>query len=82
MKSNFTPAYLIGLLVLIAPAAFTQWSDTKNQFADSLHMAVCQAADAQQNSIILRSYPDSGYFVIWQDSRNQATSRVVVYARN
>jgi hypothetical protein len=81
MKSNFTPVFLICLLVLIGPAAFTQWSDTKNQFADSLHMPVCQAADVQQNSLLLRSYPDSGYFVIWQDSRNQATNRLDIYAQ-
>jgi hypothetical protein len=62
------------MLLFAASTATAQWSDTKNFFADSLHMNVCNAAKNQDASIIVRSYPDSGYFVIWQDHRNDPTS--------
>lgn len=82
MKSKPKPSVLLVIaLLVISPAAFTQWSDTKNKFTDSLHMPVSQAPLQQENSIIVRSYPDSGYFVIWQDSRNSATHRRDIYAQ-
>lgn len=75
-------AFLVAiLLVLISPAAFTQWSDTQNKFTDSLHMPVCQEPLGQGNSIIVRSYPDSGWFVIWQDARNTSATRTDIYAQ-
>ena len=64
VKKFFTP-----LFVLIIFQANAQWSNTTNQFYDSLHMPVCTAAGDQLNSIIIKSYPDSGYFVIWEDHR-------------
>lgn len=43
-----------------------QWSDEDNQFYDSLHMPVCTVAGDQVNARVIQSYPDSGYFVIWE----------------
>jgi Secretion system C-terminal sorting domain len=64
MKSKFTL-----LLVFIATMASAQWSNTTNQFYDSLHMPVCTNAAPQWKSVVVQSFPDSGYFVIWQDYR-------------
>jgi hypothetical protein len=64
MKSIFT--------VFLAAAALNlsaQWSNTTNQFYDSLHTPVCTATGEQLNSIVVKSFPDSGYFVIWEDHR-------------
>ncbi|HVZ98155.1 MAG TPA: T9SS type A sorting domain-containing protein [Chitinophagaceae bacterium] len=61
---------LFGMLTITAQA---QWSNTTNLFADSLHTPVCNALKDQNVPIIVRSYPDSGYFVIWQDHRNDPT---------
>src|SRR6185312_8072632 len=55
--------------ILIAFQADAQCSNTTNQFYDSLHTPVCTAAGEQLNSIAIKSYPDSGYFVIWEAHR-------------
>lgn len=70
-------------LVLITMSAIcqAQWSTTSNQFYDSLHMPVSTATVAQRNPIILNSYPDGGYFVIWEDDRNMATTKTDIYAQ-
>jgi hypothetical protein len=57
-------------LLFVVTSASAQWSNTTNLFYDSLHMAVSNAAQAQLYTLVVRSYPDSGYFVIWQDYRN------------
>ncbi|MFS8082339.1 MAG: T9SS type A sorting domain-containing protein [Ginsengibacter sp.] len=64
MKSIFT--IILSIFIVNVSA---QWSDTHNQFYDSLHMAVCTATGEQLNSIVVKSFPDSGYFVIWEDHR-------------
>ena len=64
-KIILLPLFLWALL-----ATHAQWSNTSNQFYDSLHMPVSVVTKDQSNSIVLRSYPDSGYFVIWEDNRN------------
>ncbi len=69
------------LLILIALTASAQWSNQSNLFTDSLHMPVCTAAQAQLNPIMLRSYPDGGYFLIWEDDRNLATTKRDIYAQ-
>ena len=69
MKIIFT--LLLFLYAAILPA---QWSNTNNQFFDSLHMVVANAANDQGQSVVIRSYPDSGYIVIWEDFRNAATN--------
>jgi hypothetical protein len=77
MKITFT---LLSLFVSLQ--IFAQWSDTTNKFTDSLHMQVTTAPYNQGASIIVRSYPDSAYFVIWQDSRNDASnSKTAIYAQ-
>lgn len=70
------------LLLMVSNALFAQWSTTNNLFADSLHMPVSTAAKIQNSPLVVRSYPDSGYFVIWQDTRNDpANSKVNIYAQ-
>lgn len=64
MKSIFTVIFLS-----IYSSLSAQWSNTTNQFYDSLHSSVCTAAGEQVNSLVIKSYPDSGYFVIWEDRR-------------
>jgi hypothetical protein len=63
------------LFVFTAFLANAQWSNTSNEFYDSLHMPVCEVAGEQGPSLIVKSYPDSGYFVIWEDFRNGAGNR-------
>ncbi len=73
--------YLSLLLLLMALGATAQWSNTSNQFFDSLHMAVTQTTADQSNPLVVQSYPDSGYFVIWQDNRNYNVSKTDIYAQ-
>ncbi len=71
---------LTSLLFLISSSVFAQWSGTNNLFTDSMHMQVTTATRNQGSAIIVRSYPDSGYFVIWQDSRNDpANTKTGIY---
>jgi hypothetical protein len=65
MKYKFTL-----LLFLCAGILRAQWSNTTNQFLDSLHMPVCKAVNDQGQSLVIKSYPDSGYIVVWEDFRN------------
>ncbi len=74
------PLYTIIFFLFVLNSS-AQWSNTNNQFYDSLHMPVCTNASAQQNPIIIKSYPDSGYFVIWEDDRNMATTKKDIYAQ-
>ncbi len=69
------------LLLLMVLNGTAQWSNTNNQFYDSLHMPVCTTVSAQQNAIVINSYPDGGYFVIWEDDRNMATTKKDIYAQ-
>jgi len=77
MKQIFTLLSFLGISIF----AQGQWSNTSNQFYDSLHMSVSAATGIQQNSYIVKSYPDSGYFVIWEDYRNTAVSKRDIYAQ-
>src|SRR3982074_3180151 len=74
MKKLYTFFFTIIMLDCSA-----QWSNTTNQFYDSLHMAVCTYVKEQQHPIIVKSYPDSGYFIIWEDDRNMATTKKDIY---
>lgn len=65
MKILFTSLFL-----LIVSTASAQWSNTTNLFYDSLHTPVSTALKTQQHPIVVKSYPDSGYFIIWEDYRN------------
>lgn len=58
-----------------------QWSNTTNQFYDSLFMQVAVAPASQRNPLVLPSYPDGGYFVIWEDDRNINTTKTDIYAQ-
>lgn len=58
-----------------------QWSNTTNQFDDSLHMAVCTDVNTQQHPIV-KSYPDNGYFVISQVDHNTALTKLIFMHRN
>ena len=68
-------------LLAITSAGLAQWSNTTNQFFDSLHMPVNTALLSQRNMIVVNSYPDGGYFVIWEDDRNMATTKTDIYAQ-
>lgn len=46
-----------------------QWSNTTNQFYDSLDMPVAQVPNDQKNPLIVKSGADGGYIVIWEDNR-------------
>ena len=76
MKPIFTLFLVITCLNLSA-----QWSDTNNKFYDSLHMPVCTAAGDQMKSIVVQSYPDSGYFVIWEDHRKGFYENIQIFAQ-
>ncbi len=68
MKKSVT----LSLFLLLSVLGHAQWSNTTNQFYDSLHMPVSATTGDQKQPIVVKSYPDSGYFVIWVDYRNQA----------
>ncbi|MBO9562323.1 MAG: T9SS type A sorting domain-containing protein [Niastella sp.] len=72
--------YTLCVVCMTTFIAHGQWSDTQNQFYDTLHMPVAVAANNQGNSIVIRSYPDSGWIVIWEDSRTNF-SDVDIYAQ-
>ncbi|RYF45768.1 MAG: hypothetical protein EOO39_50735, partial [Cytophagaceae bacterium] len=61
---------LLGLLIIGFVTTHAQWSNTTNQFYDSLDMPVALATSDQKNPLIVKSEPDGGYFVIWEDLRN------------
>ncbi|MEO6231881.1 MAG: hypothetical protein ABJB11_14875 [Ferruginibacter sp.] len=69
------------LLLAAASIANAQWANTTNQFYDSLDMPVTMALSTQKNPLVLKSYPDGGYFVIWEDDRNTATTKTDIYAQ-
>lgn len=60
---------LLSLLIAGFAAAHAQWSNTTNQFYDSLDMPVVQMANNQKNPLVFKSEPDGGYVVIWEDDR-------------
>jgi len=69
------------MCVLAAYVAPAQWSNTSNQFEDSLSAPASKALLVQKNPIIVNSYPDGGYFIIWEDERNMATTNTDIYAQ-
>ena len=69
------------LLVVTGFNLSAQWNNTNNQFYDSLHTPVCTASGDQVNSIVLKSYPDSGYFVIWEDHRKGFYDPTQIFAQ-
>src|SRR5882757_9939962 len=66
MKQIFTLFFLVAIL---STSARAQWSNTTNQFYDSLDIPVAQAANDQKNPLVVKSESDGGYFVIWEDFR-------------
>lgn len=73
--------FIAASLWLFSLSANAQWSNTTNQFFDSLHMPVSTASQSQDEPVVVKSYPDGGYFVIWQDNRNFSTTRADIYAQ-
>ena len=69
------------VLSVIVSTASAQWDNTTNDFYDSLHTVVSNPLLVQKNPIVLTSYPDGGYFVIWEDERNTATTKADIYAQ-
>lgn len=72
---------LLFLCCCISYSAITQWSDKTNYFTDSMHMPVCTEAQTQQHPMIIKSYPDGGYIIYWEDQRNNATTKQDIYAQ-
>ena len=74
---------IIASILLLAAVGIckSQWSNTTNLFYDSLHMAVATPANTQKNVIIVNSFPDNGFFVIWEDERNIAGTNTDIYAQ-
>ena len=68
-------------LIIIAQVAIAQWSNTANDFADTLHMPVSVVTGSQRKPLVLTSYPDGGYFVIWEDDSDVATNKTDIYAQ-
>jgi hypothetical protein len=62
-------ALLLILLITGFATAHAQWSNTTNQFYDSLDMPVVQMVNNQKNPLIVKSEPEGGYIVIWEDDR-------------
>lgn len=77
MKILFT----LSVLVISLNNICAQWSNTANQFYDSLHMPVCTEVGVQENPVVLQSFPDGGYFVIWEDRRDGFYSKTKIYAQ-
>lgn len=73
-------AILFTLLIAGVATGNAQWSNTTNQFYDSLDMPVARAASDQKNPLVIKSDPDGGYFVIWEDSRS-ANGNSDIYAQ-
>jgi len=77
MKQIFTLSFLVAIL---STSARAQWSNTTNQFYDSLDIPVAQAANDQKNPLVVKSESDGGYFVIWEDFRT-AVNNGDIYAQ-
>lgn len=74
--------FIFTLFILaLAYSASAQWSNTTNDFYDSLHMSVCTATGQQQNPIVVKSFPDNGYFVLWEDQRRGFGSNKQLFAQ-
>ncbi len=73
--------FLTIAILLFAQAAAAQWSNTTNNFVDSLHMPVTAVTGSQRNPLVLTSYPDGGYYVIWEDDRDVANNKTDIYAQ-
>lgn len=76
MKLFFTLSFLL----MLSAGLQAQWSNTTNLFYDSLDMSVARAASDQKNPLVIKSEPDGGYFVIWEDFRN-ANGNSDIYAQ-
>ncbi|OQY92515.1 MAG: hypothetical protein B6D37_14580 [Sphingobacteriales bacterium UTBCD1] len=70
--------FILFLLVFLSFHATAQWSDTNNKFYDSLVMKVTTIAGNQNNVVIQQTFPDSGFILIWNDTRSGKTQ---IYAQ-
>ncbi len=62
-------------------ATFAQWSNTTNTFTDDLHMPICTSTGDQTNPMVIESFPDGGYFVVWEDHLNISGTPAKVFAQ-
>lgn len=68
-------------LIACCSTLSAQWSNTNDQFYDSLHTPVCTATGNQIKPFIVRSYPDGGYFVVWEDHRRGFYEKYQIFAQ-
>jgi Secretion system C-terminal sorting domain len=68
------------ICLIVFTNGYAQWSNITNQFYDSLHIPVSILSGTQNNSIVIKSYPDSGYIIFWEDSRTTGNS-IDIYAQ-
>lgn len=68
------------LFCLLSIPSNAQWSNLTNLFYDSLDMRVAQAANEQKNPLVIKSESDGGYFIVWEDYRNDV-NRADIYAQ-
>ena len=59
-------------LVIVAPA---QWTNTTNNFYDSLHMRITDSLGMPGRVEIIKSKPDGAYILVWDDLRNSGQIR-------
>jgi hypothetical protein len=80
-SKKMKPYLLSFCLLLLCSTCFCQWSDTTNQFYDSLAMPVAVTTNDQINSLVIKSAVDESYFVVWEDNRNAGTNLYDIYAQ-
>jgi Secretion system C-terminal sorting domain len=76
MKKLYTPFLLFIMLDCAA-----QWSNTTNQFYDSLHMPVCTAVGEQKSPMSITGNPDGGTIVFWEDKRTGFLGNTQIFAQ-
>src|SRR4051794_16747890 len=73
--------FLLAAFFFITVHAECQWINTTNEFSDTVQMPVCTFTGDQNFPIVIKSYPDSGYFVVWEDHRKGFYEKYQVFAQ-
>ena len=76
MKIFYTSVFILLMLNCTA-----QWSNTTNQFYDSLQMQVCTATGDQTKAMSITSNPDGGTIIFWEDKRSGFYGNIQIFAQ-